>query len=141
VVDIPEAAVTRAQEAAGRPGAAVGRIRGDAPRAALPARSFVLASVQHAALPEAAGEAAVRALPGTVLHDGLPLAVCRDPDDEHREHIRPRGADPAGYFNADDLALLPGDAFTTERHAAEPRIDPPPDNRNTTAVVLRARHR
>lgn len=68
--------------------------------------------------------------------------------DGHRyRHLR-SGSDPGAggsrasrrYFNADDLALLLGGAFTTERHAAEPRIDPPPDNPHTD-VVLRARRR
>jgi hypothetical protein len=55
--------------------------------------------------------------------------------------MRPRGADPAGYLNVDDLALLPGGAFTTERHAAEPRIDPPPRNPHATDALLHARRR
>jgi SAM-dependent methyltransferase len=140
-IDISEVAVTRAREAAGRAGVAVEWIRGDALHAAFPAGSFDLVSMQYPALSKAVGEAAVRALLGTVRPGGLLLAVYHDLDDEHREHMRSRGVDPVDYFDAEDLVLLLGDAFTIELHAVEPRVDPPPDNPHITDVVLRARRR
>ena len=53
-----------------------------------------------------AGAARARA-PG-----GLLLAVYHDLDDEHREHMKSRGVDPADYVGADDLVQLLGDDFT-----------------------------
>jgi hypothetical protein len=76
-------------------------------------------------------------LPGTVHTGGLLLAVYHDLDDEHREHMKSRGVDPADYVGADDLARLLTDDFVVELHAAEPRIDPP----HIADVVLRARRR
>ena len=138
-IDISEVAVTRAREAAERAGAAVEWVRGDALQTPFPAGSFDLVSMQYPALPKAAGQAAVRALLGTVRPGGLLLAVYHDLDDEHREHMKSQGVDPADYFDADDLARLLGDAFTIELHAVEPRIDPPPENPHIADVVLRAR--
>jgi hypothetical protein len=92
-------------------------------------------------LPKAAGEAAVRALLGTVRPGGLLLAVYHDLDDEHREHIKSQGIDPADYVDADDLGRLLADEFTIELRAVKPRIDPPPDNPHIADVVLRARRR
>ena len=71
--------------------------------------------MQYPALPKAAGEAAVRTLLDTVCPGGLLLAVYHDLDDEHREHMKSRGVDPADYFGADDLDRLLGDDFTVER--------------------------
>ena len=51
------------------------------------------------------------------------------------------GTDPADYVDADDLVRLLGDAFTIERHAVEPRLNPPPDTPHTGDVILRARRR
>jgi hypothetical protein len=68
----------------------------------------------------------VRTLLDSVRSGGLLLAVYHDLDDEHREHMTSRGVDPADYFGEDDLGRLLGDEFTIERHAVEPRIDPPP---------------
>ena len=65
--------------------------------------------MQYPALPKAAGEAAVRALLDTVHPGGLLLAVYHDLDDEHREHMKSRGFDPADYIGADELARLLGD--------------------------------
>jgi hypothetical protein len=70
---------------------------------------------------------------------GLLLAVYHDLDDEHREHMKSRGVDPADYVGADDLGRLLGGAFTVEPLAVEPRIDPPPGTPHMTDVVLRAR--
>jgi hypothetical protein len=97
--------------------------------------------MQYPALPKAAGEAAVRALLEAVRPGGLLLAVYHDLDDEHREHMKSRGTDPADYVGADDLGQLLGDDFTIELHAAGPRIDPPPDSPHIADVVLRARRR
>ena len=97
--------------------------------------------MQYPALPKAAGEAAVRALPGAVRPGGLLVAVYHDLDDEHREHMKSQGVDPADYVDVDDLARLLGDGFTIELHAVEPRIDPPPDNPHIADVALRARRR
>ena len=55
---------------------------------------------------------------------GLLFAVYHDLDDEHREHMKSRGFDPADYVGADDLAGLLGDDFTVEVHAVAPRIEP-----------------
>jgi hypothetical protein len=55
--------------------------------------------------------------------------------------MKSHGVDPADYVDADDLARLLGDAFMIERHAVQPRIDPPPDNPHIADIVLRARHR
>ena len=140
-VDISEVAVIRAWEAAERAGAAVEWVCGDALQTPFPAGSFDLVSMQYPALPKAAGRAAVRALLDTVRPGGLFLAVYHDLDDEHREHMKSHGTDPADYVDADDLARLLGEQFTIELHAVGPRIDPPPDNPHIADVVLRARRR
>jgi SAM-dependent methyltransferase len=139
-IDISDVALRRAREAADLAGAEVEWIRGDALQTALPAGSFDLVSLQYPALPKAAGEVAVQALLDTVRPGGLLLAVYHDLDDEHREHMKSRGVDPADYIDADDLAQLL-DGFTVELHAIEPRIDPPPDNPHIADVVVRARRR
>ena len=82
-IDISDVALSRAREAAGRAGAAVEWVRGDALQTPFAAGSFDLVSMQYPALPKAAGEAAVRALLETVRPGGLPLAVYHDLDDEH----------------------------------------------------------
>jgi hypothetical protein len=97
--------------------------------------------MRYPALPKAAGETAVRTLLDTVYPDGLLLAVYHDLDDDHREHMKSRGVDPAGYVGSDDLGLLLGNDFTIEPQAVEPRIDPPPDTPHIADVVLRARRR
>jgi SAM-dependent methyltransferase len=140
-IDVSDVAVIRAQEAAERAGAVVEWVCGDALRTAFPAGSFDLVSMRYPALPKAAGEAAMRALLGTVRPRGLLLAVYHDLSDEHRERMKSRGVDPADYVDADDLARLLGDEFTVELRAVEPRIDPPPDNPHIADVVLRARRR
>jgi SAM-dependent methyltransferase len=140
-IDISDVALTRAREAAAQAGAAVEWVRGDALRTPFPAGSFDLVSMQYPALPKAAGEAAVRALLAAVCPGGLLLAVYHVLTDEHREHMKSQGVDPADYVDADDLARLLGDAFTIELHAVEPRIDPPPDNPHIADVILRARRR
>ncbi len=140
-IDISEVALGRARAAADRADAVVEWICGDALQVALPTGSFDLVSMQYPALPKAAGEAAVRALLDTVRPGGLLLAVYHDLDDEHREHMKSRGFDPADYVDADDLGQLLGDDFTVELHAVEPRIDPPPDNPHIADVILRARRR
>ena len=134
-------ALSRAQAEAELAGAAVEWICGDALRTPFPADSFALVSMQYPALPKAAGEVAVRALLGTVQPGGLLLAVYHDLDDEHREHMKSRGVDPADYIDVDDLTRLLGDDFTVEVHAVEPRIDSPPDNPHIADVILRARRR
>jgi SAM-dependent methyltransferase len=140
-IDISDVAVSRARDAAKRAGAAVDWLCGDALQTSFLTGSFDLVSMQYPALPKAAGEAAVWALLATVRPGGLLLAVYHDLDDEHREHMKSRGVDPADYVGADDLAQLLGNDFTVEVHAVEPRIDPPPDNQHIADVVLRARRR
>ncbi len=140
-IDISDVAVGRARTAAELAGASVDWICGDALQTAFPVGSFALVSMQYPALPKAAGEVAVRALLDTVRPGGLLIAVYHDLDDEHREHMKSRGVDPADYVDADDLRQLLGEDFTVERYAVEPRIDPPPDNPHIADVVLRARHR
>ena len=138
-VDISDVALGRAREAAERAGVAVEWVCGDALLAPFPARSFDLVSMQYPALPKDAGEAAVRTLLDTVRPGGLLLAVYHDLDDDHREHMRSRGVDPADYVGVDDLVPLLDDGFAVERHAVEPRIDPPPETPHIADVVLRAR--
>jgi SAM-dependent methyltransferase len=140
-IDISEVAVRRAREAAELAGATVEWLSGDALQTPFPARSFDLVSLQYPALPKAAGEAAVRRLLDAVRPGGLVLAVYHDLDDEHREHIKSRGIDPADYVGVDDLGRLLGSDFTVERHAVEPRVDPPPGTKHIADVVLRARRR
>jgi SAM-dependent methyltransferase len=140
-IDVSDVAVGRAREAAERAGAVVDWVSGDVLGTPFPAGSFDLVSLQYPALPKAAGEPAVRTLLDTVRPGGLVLAVYHDLDDEHREHMRSKGTDPADYVGADDLGRLLGDDFTVELHAVEPRIDPPPDTPHIGDVVLRARHR
>jgi hypothetical protein len=77
----------------------------------------------------------------TVRPGGLLLAVYHDLDDEHREHMKSQGVDPADYVGADDLDRLLGGDFTVELFAVEPRIDPPPGTPRIADVVLRARRR
>jgi SAM-dependent methyltransferase len=124
-IDISDVAVSRARAAAELAGAAVEWVCGDALQTPFPASSFDLVSMQYPALPNDAGQAAVRALLDTVRPGGLLLAVYHDLDDEHREHMKSRGVDPADYVGPDDLSQLLGDDFTVELHAVQPRIDPP----------------
>jgi len=116
-------------------------IRGDALLMPFAPRSFDLLSMQYPALPKAAGEAAVHALLDAVRPGGVLVAVYHDLDDDHREHMKSRGFDPADYVGADDLAGVLGDDFRIEVHAVEPRIDPPPDTQHIADIVLRARRR
>jgi SAM-dependent methyltransferase len=140
-IDVSEVAVGRAQAAAELAGAAVEWICGDVLHMAFPAGSFDLVSMQYPALPKSAGEVAVRRLLDTVRPGGLLLAVYHDLDDEHREHMKSRGVDPADYVDADDLRRLLAEDFTVELDAVEPRVDPPPDTSHMADVVLRARGR
>ena len=140
-IDISDVAVCRAREAAELAGATVEWVCGDALQTPFPAGSFDLVSMQYPALPKAAGDTAVRGLLGTVRPGGLLLAVYHDLDDEHCEHMKSQGLDPADYVAADDLSRLVSDDFTVELHAVEPRIDPPPDTPHVADVVLRARRR
>src|SRR4051794_9275815 len=138
-IDVSDVALGRARAAAQRAGATVNWLCGDTLRTALPAASFDLVTMQYPALPKAAGDAAMRALLDTVGPGGLLLAVYHDLGDEHRDHMKSQGFDPADYVDADDLAQLLGDDFTVERHAVEPRINPPPDTQHIADIVLRAR--
>jgi SAM-dependent methyltransferase len=140
-IDISGVAICRAQEAARLAGASVEWISGDVLEAPFEARSFHLMSLQYPALPKAAGERAVRALLDAVRPGGLLLAVYHDLNDEHRQHMKSQGVDPADYVGADDLSELLGDAFTVELHSVEPRINPPPGTPHVADVVLRARRR
>ncbi len=140
-IDISDVAISRAQEAAKMTGASVEWVRGDVLETPFPARSFDLVSLQYPALPKAGGERAVRTVLDAVRPGGLLLAVYHDLDDEHREHMKSQGVDPAHYVGADDLGELLGDDFTVELHAVEPRVDPPPGTPHIADVVLRARRR
>jgi SAM-dependent methyltransferase len=140
-IDVSEVAIRRAREASDAVGASVEWICGNALATPFPAGSFDLVSMQYPALSKAAGDAAVRGLLGTVRPDGLLLAVHHDLRDEHLEHMKSRGVDPADYVGVDDIARLLGDAFTVELHAVAPRIDPPPGTAHIADVVLRARRR
>jgi SAM-dependent methyltransferase len=140
-IDISAVALCRAREAGELAGVPVEWVCGDALQTPFSPRSFDLVSMQYPALPKAAGDAAVRTLLDTVRPGGLLLAVYHDLDDEHREHMRSRGVDPADYVGADDLGRLLGDDFTVELHTVVPRIDPPPGTPHIADVVLRARRR
>jgi SAM-dependent methyltransferase len=140
-IDISAVAICRAQEAARSAGASVEWISGDALEAPFEPRSFHLVSLQYPALPRAAGDRAVRALLDTVCSGGLLLAVYHDLNDEHRQHMKSQGVDPADYVGADDLSELLGDGFTVELHSVEPRINPPSGTPHMADVVLRARRR
>jgi SAM-dependent methyltransferase len=140
-IDISDVALGRARAAAQRVGVSVEWICGDALSPSLEGRTFDLVSMQYPALPKAGGDGAVHALLGTVRPDGLLVAVYHDLDDEHREHMRSRGVDPSDYVGAEDLVRLLADEFTVERHALEPRVDPPPGTPHIADVVIRARRR
>jgi SAM-dependent methyltransferase len=140
-IDISDVAIGRAREAAERAGAAVEWVCGDSLRTPFQAGSFDLVSMQYPALPKEAGEAAVRSLLDTVRPGGLLLAVYHDLDDEHREHMKSQGFDPADYVDAEALSQLVGDDFTVELLAVEPRMDPPPGTPHVADIVLRARRR
>jgi SAM-dependent methyltransferase len=140
-IDISDVAVGRAREAAHLAGAVVEWVRGDALRASFPAGAFDLVSMQYPALPKSAGEAAVRTLLDAVRPGGLLLAVYHDLDDEHREHMKSRGVDPADYVGAEELSRLLREDFVIQLHAVKPRIDPPPGSPHVADVVLRAERR
>ncbi len=140
-IDISDVAVCRARDAAELARDAVDWVRGDALQTPFPAHSFDLVSLQYPALPKTAGESAVRMLLDTVRAGGVLLAVYHDLDDDHREHMKSQGFDPADYVGADDLDRLLGDDFIVELHAVKPRIDPPPGAPHIADVVLRARRR
>jgi SAM-dependent methyltransferase len=140
-IDVSDVAVRRAREAAELDGSGVGWVCGDALQAPFGSCSFDLVSMQYPALPKAAGEAAVGTLLDTVRPGGFLLAVYHDLDDEHREHMKSKGIDPADYVGVDDLGSLLDDDFTVELHAVVPRIDPPPGAPHIADVVLRARRR
>lgn len=140
-IDVSAVAVDRAREAAVNEGVSVEWIVGDVLQTAFAPGSFDLASLQYPALPKAAGEGAIRNLLDAVRPGGVLLAVYHDLDEEHRDHMKSRGFDPADYVSADDLAELLAQDFTIELHAVEPRIDPPPDTPHTADVIVRARRR
>jgi SAM-dependent methyltransferase len=139
-IDVSAVAISRAQEAARMAGATVEWISGDVLTIRLPASSFDLVSMQYPSLPKV-GQPAVRALLNVVRPGGVLLAVYHDLDDEHREHMKSRGVDPADYIGAEDLRELLGHDFTVEQHSVQPRIDPPPGTPHIADVVLRARRR
>ena len=140
-IDVSEVAVTRARAAAEAADVTVEWVSGDALATPFPPGSFDLVSIQYPALPKASGEAAIQALLASIRSGGVLLAVYHDLDDEHREHMKTKGFDPADYFGADDLVPLLAAGFIIERHAVEPRLDPPPGNPHIADVVLRARRR
>jgi 2-polyprenyl-3-methyl-5-hydroxy-6-metoxy-1,4-benzoquinol methylase len=140
-IDVSEVAISRARAAAERAGATVHWVSGDALQTAFSPCSFDLVSLQYPALPNAAGEEPIRTLLETVRPGGIMLAVYHELNDEHREHMKARGVDPADYVGAEDLAELLGELFTLEVQAIEPRLDPPPGSPHVADIVLRARRR
>jgi SAM-dependent methyltransferase len=140
-IDISDVALERARAAAELAGVTVEWIEGDALHVPLPSSAFDLVSLQYPALPKSGGDAPMRALLDTVRPGAVLLAVYHDLDDEHREHMKSRGVDPADYFGADDVERLLGDDYTVELRAIEPRRDPPPEARHIADDVLRARRR
>ncbi len=140
-IDVSAVAIDRAQEASRLAGTTVEWVHGDALQTPFPARDFDLLSMQYPALPKSTGEAALRRLLDTVRPGGLLLAVYHDLDDEHREHMKAQGVDPAAYVEADELTRLIRDGFTVERYAVEPRLDPPPGTPHIADLIVRARRR
>ena len=140
-VDISDVALGRARRAAQAAGVSVEWVQGDVLQGLFDPETFDLVSLQYPALPKAAGDEAVQSLLDTIRPGGLLLAVYHDLGDEHREHMKARGVDPADYVGADDLESLVRDAFTVELRVTEPRIDPPPGAPSIADVVLRARRR
>jgi SAM-dependent methyltransferase len=138
-IDISDVALGRARKAAELVEVTVEWVRGDALETWFSPGSFDLVSMQYPALRKAAGDAAVCALLDAVRPGGLLLAVFHDLDDEHREHMKARGIDPAEYLGVEDLCRLLADSFAIERHIVDPRIDPPADRPHIADVVLRAR--
>lgn len=138
-VDISEVALARARAAAEQAGVDVDWICGDVLQTPFPPASFDLLSLQYPALPKAAGGGGLRALLDALRPGGLLLAVYHDLDEEHRQHMRARGVDPAAFVAADDLVALVADGFDIEAYGVEARVDPPPDARHVADVVLRAR--
>ena len=133
--------MSRAREAAEQAGAAVEWVCGDALQTPFPAGSFDLVSLQIRRCPKRRARLPCGRCSMRCARAGCCWAVYDDLDDEHREHMKSRGTDPADYVDADGLARLLGEAFTIERHAVEPRVDPPPDTPHLGDVVLRARRR
>ena len=72
---------------------------------------------------------------------GLLLAVYHDLDDEHREHMKSRGVDPADYIDADDLVRLLGDDFTVEVYAVAPVSTRRPEPRTSRTLSYARRRR
>jgi SAM-dependent methyltransferase len=138
-IELSSVAVSRAREAAVREGVTVTWLCGDALETPLPAASFDFVSMQYPALPKTAGLTGVPRLLETLRPGGLLLAIYHDLGDEHREHLKSRGIDPADYVDVDDLTQLLGNQFVVERYAVEPRLDPPPGGPDIADVVLRAR--
>jgi SAM-dependent methyltransferase len=140
-IDVSEVAIRRGREASDPAAVSIEWICGDVLQTSFPGRSFELLSMQYPALPEAAGEVAMRRLLDTVRPGGLLLAVYHDLDDAHREHMKSKGVEPADYIDADQLVQLLSDDFTVELHAVKARIDPPPGTPHVADVVVRARRR
>ena len=105
-IDVADIAVSRARSAAEAAEVSAAWMSGDALAKSFPLGSFDLVSAQYPALPKAAGDAAVRTLLDSIRPGGVFLAVYHDLDDEHREHMKTKGFDPADYFGADDLSPL-----------------------------------
>jgi len=83
----------------------------------------------------------VSTLLDAVRPGGLLLATYHDLDDEHREHMKAQGFDPADYVDDADLGRLLGDDFTSNCTASSRAWTPPPDPPHIADVVLRARRR
>jgi SAM-dependent methyltransferase len=139
-IDVSSVAMSRAQQAARTAGVAVEWISGDVLTTSFPTSSFDLLSVQYPALRKV-GQQAVRALLDCLCPGGVLLAVYHDLDEEHREHMKSRGIDPADYIGADDLRGMLGDDFIIEQYSVQQRFDPPPAAPHIADVVLRARRR
>lgn len=142
-VDVSPVAVARARAAAERAGVVVDWVCDDVLATPFPPASFDLVSLQYSALPQAAGEAAFRALLDAVRPGGVLLAVYHDLDAEHRARMAAGGFDPADYVLDAELRALLVDAtdFVVELDVIEPRRDAPEGNPHIDDVVLRARRR
>lgn len=138
-VEISDVALSRARKAAELASVAVRWIHGDVLQISLDEAPFDLVSMQYPALPKAGGHDAILGLLETVSPGGLLLVVYHDLSDEHSEHMKTKGIDPADYIQADDIVELLDDNFTIELNAVLSRIDPPPDSLDIADVVLRAR--
>lgn len=140
-LDVSRVALDRAQVAAQEAGAQIRWIHAGLQDAVLPVGPFDLVSAQYPALLKTAEHQAERALLSAVAPGGTLLVVHHEMTDEHREHAKEKGFDPADYVApADVAALLDGD-WDLEVDERRDRDIPPTGGgtRHSVDLVVRAR--